>query len=198
MRLLSLILSVVLCVVGVRGADFDPLDATIEQNIAYPPVPAKSSVAVSTAMRREGTALAAKHFNVSYKRNGEVISVVVPASQLFRPNDVNLSAGADATLRALQPMVARANDFKVIIAVHTDDTGDSVYSDSISSERVNAIESYYYERLGEAGSDHIIPYGLGRDEPLAGNNSMNGRAKNRRVEFLFVPTREFIAAVRRR
>ena len=197
MRILSLMMTVTLAI-SAYAADFDPLSVTIDRNMAYPEVPARASAKVAAAMRREAAPLMQAHFKVSFLRNGEVMLVTVTASQLFNSNATDLATGADATLRAILPTVARASDFKVLVAVHTDDTGDVVYSDSISSGRANAIDDYFYTRLGAAGSEHIIPYGLGRDEPLAGNNSMAGRAKNRRVEFYFVPTREYIEAARRR
>lgn len=196
MRLISLITAAILSI-SVAANDFDPLSASIEQNIAYPAVSAKTSPKLVAAMHSEGDKLAGQHFNVTYQRNGEVMVVTIPASQLFRPNAETLSAGADATLRTLLPAVRRFEDFKVLVAVHSDDTGDDTYSDALTAARANAIDEYFFNHLGQQGSEHIIPYGLGRDEALAGNNSMAGRAKNRRVEFYFVPTREFIAHAKR-
>lgn len=175
-----------------RNAEpFDPMGAEIEANIKHPPVSPKHSAAVAKAMHPVVKALEHAGYQVETVRNGEVVMVTIPCSRLFAPNSSTLLDGASDVLRALNPYVKESENFKTILAVHSDDTGDDAYCDRITSERANAIDEYFYTRNGQAETG-IIPYGLGSDEPLKANTSIEGRAANRRVEIYLVPTETFI------
>lgn len=179
-----------------KMADFDPETATIEENIRHPEVSEKHSKAVSALMAELRDKLKAAGFSTSLVRSGEVVLVTIPCSALFSPNETTLSAKGITKLAALKPFIARRQDFKVIIAAHTDNTGDDTYANRITADRANAIDEYFYKESGNIETG-IIPYGIGADEPVADNHGYANRAKNRRIEFYFVPTAEFINKARK-
>lgn len=177
--------------------DFDPLGAGIEENLRHPKVPNKAAAAVTSAMSQFVRTLRNQGLTVSAVREGQVVLVTIPAARLFAPNSTVLKEDAGAVLRTLMPYIKRPDNYKVIVAVHSDDTGDEQYNDTLTSERANAVDEFFFS-LNNNQETGIIPYGLGYDEPVAPNNSIEGRSWNRRVEIYFVPTQEYIDKIRRR
>lgn len=175
---------------------FDPFSANIEENIATPGVNPKAHGIVADAMSALTRMLRQAGYNAVGVRNGEVTMVTVAASDLFAPNSTALKSAAASRLSALIPYVRHTDRYKVIIAVHSDDTGDDTYAENITGDRANAVDDYFASHMG--GNSQIIPYGLGYDEPVAPNTGVSNRARNRRVEIYFVPTQEYINHLRRK
>lgn len=80
---------------------------------------------------------------------------------------------------------------KVMIVGHTDDVGSSTSNQELSEKRAISIASLF-EKNG-VRKENIYFYGVGELEPIASNNTKEGRAKNRRVEIVEAPTEEDIA-----
>ncbi len=178
------------------AADFDPMEASFAENVAQPEVPVRAVDAVKRAMQPLRNVLEGAGYAVSDVRGGLVLCVTIPASELFAPNATVLTDNAAARLRPLWPYIRRSDNYKVLVAVHADNTGDDTYSDRLTAARAEAVDDFYYQLNNLVDTD-IVPYGLGRDEPLGANNSVRGREKNRRVEIYFVPTQNFIDKARR-
>lgn len=178
------------------SAEFDPYSATIEENISTPGVNAKHSTMVAEAMGPLLRTLRKNGYSVDAVRNGEVVVVTIPAEKLFAPNSTELKDDAGAVLGPLKPYMARTDNYKVIIAAHSDDTGDELYAERLTADRANAVDDYYYRASGNTDTG-FIPYGIGFDEPVAPNTGIKNRALNRRVEIYFVPTSVFIEKARK-
>ena len=69
----------------------------------------------------------------------------------------------------------------ILITGHTDNTGSLDYNMKLSAERAGAVYTALVER-GIAPS-RITYEGRGPNEPVATNDTEEGRAANRRVEF---------------
>lgn len=179
------------------AADFDPLAASIDENLRHPAVPAKAAQAVSSAMNQLVRTLRNAGYTVQGVRNGEVVMVTIPASELFAPGASTLKSTSQSKLRGLLPYVQRTDNYKVIVAAHSDNTGDELYNDRLTADRANAVDEYFFN-LNNSTETGIIPYGLGYDEPVAPNNSIQSRARNRRIEVYFVPTSEYIDKIKKR
>jgi outer membrane protein OmpA-like peptidoglycan-associated protein len=69
---------------------------------------------------------------------------------------------------------------KILLIGHTDDTGDTHFNAKLSEDRARAIGQIF----ANAGIDsaNIFYQGAGEFLPIADNTSIEGRAKNRRVE----------------
>ncbi len=194
----GIILSIAMILaVFMSAADFDPLTADIEANLRNPAVPAKAAQAVSSSMGQLLRTFRGVGYSVQAVRDGQVVVVTIPVVKLFEPCSATLLPDASEELRPLLPYIKRSDNYKVIVAVHSDNTGDSIYSDRLTADRANAVDEFYFN-LNNGTDTGIIPYGIGSDEPVEANNSIVGRARNRRVEVYFVPTEEFIDKVRHR
>ena len=73
-------------------------------------------------------------------------------------------------------------DLKFSVEGHTDNTGNPNSNQTLSEARSQAIVAKLVE-LGIA-SDRLTAVGKGQNSPIADNNTDEGRAKNRRVEFV--------------
>ena len=73
-------------------------------------------------------------------------------------------------------------DLKFSVEGHTDSTGNPASNQTLSEQRSQAIVAKLVE-LGIA-RDRLTAVGKGQNSPIADNNTDEGRAKNRRVEFV--------------
>ena len=73
-------------------------------------------------------------------------------------------------------------DLKFSVEGHTDSTGNATSNQTLSEQRSEAIVAKLVE-LGIA-QDRLTAVGKGQNSPIADNNTDEGRAKNRRVEFV--------------
>ena len=73
-------------------------------------------------------------------------------------------------------------DLKFSVEGHTDSTGNATSNQTLSEQRSQAIVAKLVE-MGIA-QDRLTAVGKGQNSPIADNNTDEGRAKNRRVEFV--------------
>jgi len=75
-------------------------------------------------------------------------------------------------------------DLKVEISGHTDSVGSHAYNLDLSQRRAQAVVDYLVS-IG-CNTANLISKGYGFDKPVTDNETNEGRAKNRRVEFTFI------------
>lgn len=74
-----------------------------------------------------------------------------------------------------------AGEITVEISGHTDWVGTKEYNYGLSERRAQSVVDYLVEN--GIDKDNLVAKGYGEDEPIATNETEEGRAKNRRVEF---------------
>jgi OmpA-OmpF porin, OOP family len=72
-------------------------------------------------------------------------------------------------------------EVKILISGHTDNVGAPDKNLKLSRERAEAVKAYLVYKGVDA--NRISCQGVGPREPIASNNTPEGRLKNRRVEF---------------
>ncbi len=77
---------------------------------------------------------------------------------------------------------------RVLVAGHTDATGSATYNQSLSERRAAAVGRALV-KLGVSAS-RFSAVGYGESRPVADNDTEEGRAKNRRIEFIITPVEE--------
>jgi len=102
----------------------------------------------------------------------------------FASNKYVLSPVAIRMLDSLAPWFNAHPDLSVIIRGHTDAVGSVEHNRMLSEERAKAV----IRQLTAAGVDstRLIPVAFGSTAPVAGNQTAEGRARNRRVELRIV------------
>lgn len=188
MKFKTFILSFVLLVPFLVSAQAteDALELTFAQNIERPEIPKRAKEYVRTHMDQLRRTLVKDGFDVRSLRDGEVLELTIPCDDLFATGSLELKPTAVKKLHNLGLVVRDPRRYKVVVAVHTDDTGDEMYADSISAARANAIDDGLWQIAGEKETN-VIPYGIGKDEPLVSNASRTNRARNRRAEIYIIP-----------
>jgi outer membrane protein OmpA-like peptidoglycan-associated protein len=99
----------------------------------------------------------------------------------FEFNKATLMAYSDRILlRAYNAMVANPN-VSVVITGHTDNIGSQEFNQTLSLERAQTVRNWLVER--GIASNRMRTTGRGFNEPVASNDTDEGRAQNRRIEF---------------
>lgn len=86
---------------------------------------------------------------------------------------------------AIDPVVAQLiqhPSLVVSITGHTDARGATAYNQRLSETRAKVVAHYLQSKGIEA--NRITVHGMGEEQPVADNQTEEGRAKNRRVEFV--------------
>jgi len=101
---------------------------------------------------------------------------------LFETGSAELSKQSLALLDHLIEVVQRCRDASIEVAGHTDSQGSPESNLDLSKRRAEAVTSY----IGEAGVDtsRMTSAGYGETNPVASNDTPEGRAQNRRIEFV--------------
>ncbi|MEZ9447844.1 OmpA family protein [Vibrio splendidus] len=117
----------------------------------------------------------------------EKTSVVVTKAQtesfsqgMFETNSTELSTDGKIALMPLVEVLKAHPQSSVDVVGHTDSTGAAEYNLMISKKRAAAVAAYIEEQGIEA--DRITASGEGEENPIASNDTAEGRAQNRRVD----------------
>ncbi len=97
----------------------------------------------------------------------------------FKSGTATLVNKAMPKLEKLAKYIQQTNN-KLLIVGHTDNKGDEEKNQELSEQRANAV-SDFLTNLGVA-EDRIETQGAGSTEPVADNETAEGREQNRRVE----------------
>ena len=100
----------------------------------------------------------------------------------FDTDSARISANSMAILaKAATVIKAAPAGTRIEVGGHTDNTGDAAANLALSRDRAAAVVA----QLAKDGVDpaSLTSEGYGQDKPVADNNTEEGRAKNRRIEF---------------
>lgn len=115
----------------------------------------------------------------------EGVLVRVKGESLFAPGSVKISPKAVPMLDEMA-RILRNSDMSVIVEGHTDNVpiNSALYSSNweLSGARAAVVARYLISK--KAPAEKITAIGYGGMRPVASNDTRDGRAKNRRVEFL--------------
>jgi len=110
--------------------------------------------------------------------------IVLDASVLFDHDSDKLSESGAQLLKEELNTINFEHIKTVSIAGHTDDTGSEDYNIGLSKRRANRVMNFmmsYYPKVGLS----YRTIGLGEVMPIASNDDIEGRTRNRRVEIQF-------------
>lgn len=99
----------------------------------------------------------------------------------FDFNSATLRPESDAVLNQIAGVMRTHSDWRLQIAGHTDNIGGDAFNMTLSQRRAEAVKSALVSRYG-IGADRLATTGYGASHPVASNDTLEGRARNRRVE----------------
>ena len=115
-------------------------------------------------------------------RVGEGIGITFDENSgvYFDTNKHNINAKSRENLNKLIGIFKEYPNTNIIVDGHTDSTGDDAYNMELSKKRANAVTSYLMQN--GISSSRLTTYWHGETLPKYDNSTVEGRAKNRRVE----------------
>ncbi len=169
----------------------DLSELSLQENLYSPEVPKKQQAYIKDYMLREARSLQKLGYKIETMRQGEVVIATIPASKLFAPNDSTLIPEAEGQLKNFLPYFRVPGRFKVILAMHSDDTGSEPYLYDLTEKRIVSLYDYFDEHAKQ--TELLMGYPMGPSEPLVPNVSRKNRDANRRLEIYVVPGPVLIA-----
>lgn len=121
---------------------------------------------------------------VATARDGEVIVISIPAELLFEPNSPDLSDEASRILRQYTSLMRAPDFYRMVLAMHHDNSGSRQYAESLTQKRVNSVYDWFATHTSPR---FISYYACGNEMPAVDNNSILNRRFNRRLEIYLVP-----------
>jgi len=118
------------------------------------------------------------------RRVGEGIVIDFKEKVLFGFDRSDLGTNAATNLDKLINVLNKYPDTDIEIIGHTDNKGTDDYNQGLSQRRANSVSAY----LKNHGitSSRVSTKGMGESDPIASNETEEGRKKNRRVAFVVV------------
>jgi outer membrane protein OmpA-like peptidoglycan-associated protein len=101
---------------------------------------------------------------------------------LFRSGSFELAPGARERLAKISGIILAYPSLHVSIEGHTDAVGSDEYNQNLSEQRAQAVRDYFVQQ--GISSSTIETHGYGKSEPIASNETAEGRQQNRRVELV--------------
>jgi outer membrane protein OmpA-like peptidoglycan-associated protein len=118
-------------------------------------------------------------------RSGNDIRLVMPGDVTFETNSSSLDSTFFAVLDSVATVLQEYKSTLVTVAGYTDSTGPAAYNQNLSEKRATTVALYLNSR--GVAKERLAAIGHGEADPVAGNDTAEGRARNRRVEITLDP-----------
>jgi outer membrane protein OmpA-like peptidoglycan-associated protein len=122
---------------------------------------------------------------VGVTRKGDDLTLSMPGKLAFSSDSADLNAGFATVLEAVAGLLRKYDKSVIEIAGHTDSTGSREHNQQLSEQRAATVAAFLEKRGILKG--RMVTIGAGESRPIAGNDSAEGRARNRRVELTLAP-----------
>jgi outer membrane protein OmpA-like peptidoglycan-associated protein len=136
----------------------------------------------AAADQRAADAMAALANLAAVKDEPRGMVITLSGSVLFASGKSDLLPAARSRLDQVAEVLLTDRDRHLTIEGHTDSQGSEGYNMTLSQRRADAVRNYLIQR--DYQSDRIKATGVGEGQPIADNDSAEGRANNRRVEII--------------
>ena len=118
--------------------------------------------------------------------SGVYASIPLHAASTFAFDSAELNDSGKAVIEEYRNRLRSelTDSYLVLVVGHTDNSGDASYNDALSLKRAQSVADY----LVATGTrkDAIRVLGRGSRDPIASNDTLEGRIQNRRVDILLV------------
>jgi outer membrane protein OmpA-like peptidoglycan-associated protein len=118
-------------------------------------------------------------------RAGDGIIVTLPEKILFKVNSAQLEPQSRRLLRKVAAILDKYSKTRLTIVGHTDDRGFASFDIHLSERRAKSVADDFV--AAGVARPRIRIMGMGFERPVAANDTVEGRARNRRVEIHVAP-----------
>jgi outer membrane protein OmpA-like peptidoglycan-associated protein len=130
--------------------------------------------------------------NAKIDRVGEGIAITFDSGILFGYDSATLKPEAKTNIKKLAEILKKYPGSNVLITGHTDSDGTEKYNQTLSEKRAKSVLDYAL--VQGVSSSRLSIVGLGETEPIASNETDEGKQLNRRVEIAIYASEEMKAA----
>lgn len=113
-----------------------------------------------------------------------IVEIIGDRKIIFEPGSATLDASAQAILDDLAELLVTCEDLPLEIGGHTDSQGREIMNQELSRERAQAVLDGLRDRLVPVRTYTVVGYG--ETQPIADNDTEEGREINRRIEFTLI------------
>ena len=124
--------------------------------------------------------------DIRITNTGDRLILTMPNAILFPVDSAVVNSALRNDLLTVASSLQTYPDSNVQIVGHTDNTGDAAYNQGLSERRASSVADVLQE--GGVSFSRLQTAGRGEDAPIASNLTDEGRAQNRRVEIVILPT----------
>ncbi len=103
----------------------------------------------------------------------------------FEPGSPNFDANGASIMNDIADILGKCGEIQIEIGGHTDSQGRETMNEELSQSRANAVLDALRSRRVLTSS--YTANGYGESQPIAGNDTEEGREANRRIEFKATP-----------
>jgi outer membrane protein OmpA-like peptidoglycan-associated protein len=128
------------------------------------------------------------------ERVGEAIKITFDSGILFDVNQYELREVSRENLSKLAVILNKYPDTNILIEGHTDSTGAKDYNQTLSERRARSVSSHLAQLEVQSGRFTVMGYGP--DQPVAPNDTVEGRQQNRRVDLAIMANEKLKKAAR--
>ncbi|GAA4934337.1 hypothetical protein GCM10023224_13580 [Streptomonospora halophila] len=118
------------------------------------------------------------------QETGDEVAISLSTDVLFAVGESVLDDEARESLEQVANEIDGASGKTVRIDGHTDDSGTDAINDPLSQKRAQAVEESLSSMISRSGIEFDVK-GHGSDQPIATNETEEGKQKNRRVTITF-------------
>jgi outer membrane protein OmpA-like peptidoglycan-associated protein len=114
------------------------------------------------------------------ERVGEGIKITFDSGILFETASASLTPTAQANIGKLAKVLNKYEDTNILVEGHTDADGTEEYNQKLSDRRASSVADFT-TALG-VNASRFTTKGYGENQPVASNETADGKRQNRRVE----------------
>lgn len=146
---------------------------------------------IGTKMDKQAREIETALPGAQVERVGEGIKLTLGENAVrFDTNKSTLTSTAKANLDKLVPVFNQYPDTNIQIYGYTDSTGTPEYNLTLSDQRAASVKAYLSSK--GLSSSRFVTTGLGIADPIATNDTAEGRSQNRRVEFAITANEKMV------
>lgn len=162
-----------------NAKDLCPREATVDRDALFARLAGSHSAQQKVAAGAALAGLAAS--NARYATAGD--AVVLEAQVQFAFDSSVISRAFDEEIARAAAVIRDNSAVRATVEGHTDAQGSDAYNQWLSERRANAVRELLINEHG-VSAEQVVAVGRGESAPVAGNDSEEGRAANRRVEIV--------------
>ncbi len=122
---------------------------------------------------------------VSVTRSGNQITLNMPGNVTFESNSADINSGFFEVLNSVAIVLNEYGQTTVDVVGHTDSVGSDTHNQQLSEARARSVAEYLAGQ--KVLPARLLIAGRGETQPIASNDTPEGRAQNRRVTIQIIP-----------